>query len=78
MWPEEVKDEYCSNFTRNYDVSSQLECQQKCIGKIGCVGISYSHEDDDSSRYCYLCMDDNLKTAKNNFGFYRRQGIVDV
>ena len=78
MWPDEVKDKYCPNNVNNHDVSSQQECQQRCIGKIGCVGISYSHEDDDSSKYCYVCKDDNLKTAKNNFGFYRRQGIVDV
>ena len=80
MWPEEVKDKVCENFGEKIfdDVSSQQECQQRCIGKIGCVGISYSH-DDDESEYCYVCMDDNLKKSRNNFGFYRRPpGIVDV
>ena len=78
LWPEEVKDKYCPNFAPNHDVSSQQECQQRCTGKNGCVGISYSHKDDKNSKYCYVCMDDTLKTARNNFGFYRRPGIVDV
>ena len=78
LWPEEVKDKYCPNSAHNNDVSSQQECQQRCIGKNGCVGISYSHKDDKNSKYCYVCMDDTLKTARNNFGFYRRPGIIDV
>ena len=78
LWPEEVKDKYCPKSARNHDVSSQQECQQRCIEKIGCVGISYSHKCG-KARYCYVCMDDNLKKARNNFGFYRRPvGIVDV
>jgi len=75
LWPEEVKDKICSNYDNFDDVSSQQECQQRCIGKIGCVGISYSHE---LYQYCYVCMDDNLKEieswrrlARYNFGFYR-------
>ena len=77
MWPEEVKDKYCPNFAQDHDVSSQQECQQRCIGKVGCVGISYSHKDN-NTRYCYVCMDDNLTTARNNYGFFRRPGIIDV
>ena len=78
LWQEEVKDEYCPNFVPNHDVSSQQECQRRCVEKIGCVGISYSHKDNDHMRYCYVCMDDNLTTAYNDFGFYRKPGIVDV
>ena len=79
LWHEEVKDKYCLNNIKYHDVSCQQECQQRCVGKIGCVGISYTHDDDDNSKYCYVCMDDNLKKSRNNFGFYRRPpGIVDV
>ena len=88
MWPEEETDTHCANFFNELTctrpgcpeglVSSQQECQQRCIEKIGCVGISYSHEDDETSRYCYVCMDDNLIFAANNVGFYRRPGIVDA
>ena len=77
LWPEEVKDKYCPNFAPNHDVSSQQECQQKCIEKIGCVGISYSHKDGHTSK-CHVCMDDDLRDAKYNFGFYRRPGIVEI
>ena len=78
LWPEEAKDKFCfPNSFSSDDVSSQQECQQKCIEKIGCVGISYSHKDGHTSK-CHVCMDDDLRDAKYNFGFYRRQGIVDV
>ena len=79
LWPEEVKDTVCENFGEKIfdDVSSQQECQQRCIGKIGCVGISYSHKDG-YTKYCYVCMDDDLTYGTLDFGFYRRPGIVDV
>ena len=35
-----------------------------------CVGISYSHKDT-SNHFCYECNDDDLKSASNDFGFYR-------
>ena len=77
LWQEEVKDKYCANYAPNHNVSSQQECQRRCVEKIGCVGISYSHIDNSQSNYCYVCMDDDLTAASNNFGFYRRPGIVD-
>ena len=77
MWPEEVKDKYCPKYVSNHNVLSQQECQERCIGENGCVGISYSHKDN-NARFCYVCTNDNLKSAFNNFGFYRRPGIVDV
>ena len=79
LWPEEAKDKFCfPNSFSSDDVSSQQECQRRCVEKIGCVGISYSHKDNDHMRYCYVCIDDNLTTAYNDFGFYRKPGIVDV
>ena len=77
LWPEEVKYKYCKNSAWNHNVLSQAECQERCIMYDGCVGISYSYKDYDRSRGCYVCMDDNLTTAGNEFGFYRRPGIVD-
>ena len=59
-------------------VSSQKECQQKCIAKNGCVGISYSHKDKSNSEWCYLCLDDRLNRAPKGIGFYRRPGIVEL
>ena len=42
-----------------------------------CVGISYSHKEG-HTMHCHMCLDDTLKAKGDNFGFYRRQGIVDV
>ena len=77
MWPEEVKDKWCWTNIYKRDVSSQKECQQKCIEKDFCVGISYSHKVG-YTMHCYVCMDDDLAYATLDFGFYRRPGIVDV
>ena len=61
------------------DVTSQGECQTKCEAESGCVGISYSHKEEDieeyryeNTRYCYVCLDDILDSAGSDFGFYRR------
>ena len=72
------QDEFCQNNTFRTDVSSQKECQQKCIEKINCVGISYSYKSG-STHYCYLCEDDKLRSdSLSDFGFYRRPYIVGV
>ena len=76
LWPMEAKDAYCPEAGIFKDISSQQECQQKCIEKIGCVGISYSYKDGVTST-CYACNDDMISTT-DNLGFYRRPGIVDV
>ena len=82
MWPEEAKDKYCPNNERMMSSTPHVttadvkECQQKCIAKPTCVGISYSYK---TNTNCYLCMDENLSAAQNNYGFYRRpEGIVEV
>jgi len=86
LWPEEVTDKHCANFFRDLtctypgcpsgQVSSQQECQQRCIEKIGCAGISYSHNNLLSYKMlCFVCKDDELKSPNNKdskFGFYRR------
>ena len=54
---------------RNYDVTNQLECQKKCIGSIGCVGIAYTY-DEYYMGPCIICFDDNL-SQRYDFGFYR-------
>ena len=71
-------DKYCPNFAKDHPVSSQQECQRICVETTGCVGISYSHKDNETIMSCYVCMDDNLTTARNDFGFYRNPGIFDV
>lgn len=78
LWPEEVKDKFCPKYDGPIDVvSSQQECQQKCIGKIDCVGISYGPKDINSG-YCYVCMDDYLAITYRDLGFYRKPGTVAV
>ena len=75
MWHEEAKASYCPNNKAYNDVSSQQECQQRCIGNVECVGIIYSHK---FTRFCYLCKEDSLTTARSEYDFYRRPGIVAV
>ena len=76
MWAEEVKDGYCPNFASSPYTPSQLECQQRCIRKDGCVGISYGGRRL-RRRLCYLCIDDSLKSLQN-YRFYRLPGIAAV
>ena len=75
LWPEEVKHKGCPNHDPNHGVSSQKECQQECIANPNCVGISYSYKDISKS-YCYVCKDEELTAATNNFGFYRRPAML--
>ena len=35
MWPEEVRDKYCT--ARRTGVAKQLDCQQYCDRKTGCI-----------------------------------------
>ena len=74
LWTEESMNEWCPNSQRSKDVTSQRECQRNCEAKSACVGISYSHKDEANRRHCYMCRDDVLMNAPNNFGFYRRPG----
>ena len=70
-----MEDKYCSNSVRYDDVTGQLECQQICEEEIECVGILYSYKNN-YTNLCYVCWNDHLSSSRNNFGFYRRPGIV--
>ena len=75
MWPEEVKDKSCNEYSTWYtDVKDQKDCQQRCLffPKSKCVGISYTYKDTES---CLLCDSDKLVYDEfDNYGFYRRPG----
>ena len=60
----------CANANVKSDVKNQLQCQDLCEADIGCVGISYSYKLG-MTQHCFLCKDDTLGRAKNEFGFYR-------
>ena len=73
-WAVEFNHRYCPNFVKpatDHDVTSQLDCQQKCRARNNCIGIGYSHRIGYTG-WCYICMDDNLNTASNDFAFYRK------
>ena len=74
MWAEEARDQRCRDYiepvTQN-DVRNQFECQLNCTARVDCVGILYSYKEAISG-WCYMCLDDNLSSAGNNFGFYRK------
>ena len=75
LWSTVVENKYCENFLKPLiaNVSNQSDCQQLCISKSECVGISYSYESE-VSKYCYICLNDTLAQASNGFGFYRLKG----
>ena len=73
MWPEEVQDKYCHEYSSYTDVKDQKDCQQRCLAKSKCVGISYSYK---YKEYCYLCDSDKLSYDEfDHYGFYRRPGM---
>ena len=73
LWEREAASKYCKNYAKpNVDVSNQKECQDQCKAKaFECVGIAYSYKSG-STHHCYVCSDDNLDDAINDFGFYRK------
>ena len=71
VWVEELPNTMCSTFTQTAPVATQQECQSNCAQDSECVGILYSYKLG-STHHCYVCKDDNLLEATNNFGFYRR------
>lgn len=80
LWAEEAPDMTCvkENEICSSCVTKQEECQAYCIQDSSCIGIVYSHQDAANSKYCYTCRDDNLKAARNSFGFYRRPAVTTV
>ena len=75
LWIEEAPNTMCTTFNKTASVATQQECQSNCAQDAECVGILYSYKFG-STHYCYVCKDDNLLQASNNFGFYRRSGNV--
>ena len=73
MWTESAANRYCQNFDKLRYVINQEGCQVLCEADIECVGIIYSHKFG-LTKYCYVCKDDTLTYAGNEFGFYRRPG----
>ena len=58
------------------DVSNQKECQDQCESYSNdCIGIGYSYKPG-NTHHCYLCYDDELTKASNDFGFYRRKSMI--
>ena len=55
------------------DTENQQTCQELCLEKNACIGISYSNKQNQIN-WCYICLDDNLNKSRNDFGFYRRPG----
>ena len=66
-------DMYCVDGTWIGKVSNQYECQTKCESNHDCVGISYTNKPGVLSG-CYVCMNADLSTASNDYGFYRKPG----
>ena len=71
LWIEEAPNMKCTTYTKTASVDTQQECQSNCAQDPECVGILYSYKLG-STHHCYVCKDDNLLEATNNFGFYRR------
>ena len=76
LWKRESESKYCKNHVKpTIDVSNQKECQDQCVSYSNeCIGIAYSYKFG-NTHHCYLCLDDNLSYASNDFGFYRRNGM---
>ena len=75
LWIEEAPNMRCTTYTETASVDTQQECQSNCVQDYECVGILYSYKLG-YTHLCYVCKDDNLLEARNNFGFYRRPGNV--
>lgn len=74
LWSEESAHKMCQNHAPNpyypYPMD-QHQCQALCAATTGCVGISYSHKVG-PNKFCYVCYDDLLESANDEFGFYRK------
>ena len=72
LWTEEAQGKYCYNYSHWYNnVKDQKDCQQRCLAKSNCVGITYLYKNTPS---CYLCDSDKLSYAEMEYVFYRRPG----
>ena len=75
MWPQDGENKYCTGhqLANSDDVENQKSCQNQCELVNECVGITYSNKPG-NTKYCYICLNDELRDASNGFNFYRRQG----
>ena len=76
LWPRTNENKYCTShqFANQDEVENQKSCQHQCEQVDDCVGITYSNKPG-NSRYCYICLGEDLQDAANGFSFYKRQGI---
>ena len=54
-------------------ISSQMECQDKCLTTPFCIGISYSYSEG-MANSCFLCKALPLAESSYGFSFYRMPG----
>ena len=75
LWPQDGENKYCTGhqLANSDDVENQKSCQNQCELVDECVGITYSNKPG-NTKYCYICLNDELRDASNGFNFYRRQG----
>ena len=71
LWVEEAADQECLEMSPGTIGYDQVECQKECLNSNTCLGIVYSYKIGHEKK-CSLCMNDNLKSANDNFGFYRK------
>jgi len=74
LWKVEKKNKYCPSHKMWTNSKGQQDCQNRCVNRKGCVGMSISYKSI-STRYCYVCNNDKLANAANNFHFYRREAL---
>ena len=74
LWPRVGENKYCTGHQlANRDaVENQKDCQDQCELVNDCVGITYSNRPG-NSKYCYVCLNEELRDASNGFSFYKRQ-----
>ena len=77
LWPQDGENKYCTGhqLANSDDVENQKSCQNQCELFDECVGITYSNKPG-NTKYCYICLNDELRDASNGFNFYRRQGLI--
>jgi len=73
LWPEEEPGKVCDSHQQG-PYTDQLGCQEACESNNWCLGVDRTHKFEiwDS---CFLCHDDKLVPAVNDFGFYRRPNM---
>ena len=58
-------------------ISSQMECQDKCLTTPFCIGISYSYSEG-MANSCFLCKALPLAESSYGFSFYRMPGKIMI